>query len=73
MYTKKADREEQASRAAILAYMRRNIADATDPLTGEVCATALLEDAADTLGVDDSEGSYAWEIAAQLAISRNRR
>lgn len=73
MYICKADREQQASRARILRYMRENINDAIDPLTGEVCATALLEDAADALGVDDGEGSDAWEIAAQLAISRNRK
>ena len=61
------------SRASILRYMQENITDAIDPLTGEVCATSLLEDAAWSLGVSDEEGSDAWEIAAQLASSRNGR
>jgi hypothetical protein len=73
MTIRKADREQQASRARILRYMRENINDAIDPLTGEVNATLLLEDAADALGVEDGEGSDAWEIAAQVATNYNER
>jgi hypothetical protein len=73
MYIRKADREQQAGRARILRYMRENLDAATDPMTGEVCATSLLEDAADTLGVSDAEGSDAWEIAAQVATNYNER